>query len=449
MAKTKSRNTRHRDPEQAVKLNGHGVLRSIIENARQELGYGLGELTVLSAQVDPYRLDTSSGHRDGAWLAKQLNRLVTRGKKIHWRGLHYVIVAKGGLRKPNGEAYVNTDEDWVWLSTVAGKAARWLGYIPFERIIDNRNAEPFICHKARVTPEAYVSIGLDVTIPDADDLEPFPVAVGFEPRQAFHFVTFGEKASLEDVLLPIARRKQADLYLPTGEISDTLLHRIAKDASEDGRPMVMFTLADADPSGYQMSVSIGRKLQAFRDLLFPQLRFEVVPVALTVDQVRELGLPSTPLKETEKRADRWREAFGVEQTEIDALATLQPDVLTEIVERAFDPYFDRTLEARVTEAEEAWEERARAALSEQIDPEHLEALREEATEKLTELKDAIDNINERMRLAAADHFELPQIEVPEPEVDDDPSTLALVKFGDDWVAATHALIRRKAYEVRS
>jgi hypothetical protein len=66
MVKAKSRNTRHRDPEQAVKLNGHGILRSIIEAARQELGYGLGELTVLSAQVDPYRLDTPSGHRDGA-----------------------------------------------------------------------------------------------------------------------------------------------------------------------------------------------------------------------------------------------------------------------------------------------------------------------------------------------------------------------------------------------
>ena len=84
-------------------------------------------------------------------------------------------------------------------------------------------------------------------------------------------------------------------------------------------------------------------------MLFPKLRFEVVPVALNVDQVRELALPSTPLKETEKRADRWREAFGVEQTEIDALATLQPDTLREIVERAFDPYFDDTLEDRVSE----------------------------------------------------------------------------------------------------
>jgi hypothetical protein len=447
MAKTKVRTTRHRDLEQAVKLNGYGALRSIIEGARQELGYGLGELTVLSAQVDPYRLDTPSGHRDGAWAAKQLNRLVGRGKQIHWRGLHYAIVAKGNARKPNGEVYRNDDDNWTWLSSDAGKAARWLGYVPFERIVDNRNSEPIIHRKASVKPEAYVSIGLDVTIPDANDLEPSPGADGFEPRQAYHFTIFGEKASLEDVLLPIARRKHADLYLPTGEISDTLLHRIAKDAAEDGRPMVMFTLADADPSGHQMSVSIGRKLQAFRDLLFPQLRFEVVPVALTVDQVRELGLPSTPLKETERRADRWREAFGVEQTEIDALATLQPGVLTEIVERAFDPYFDRTLEDRVHEAEEEWLRQAEEVIAEQIDAEHLAALREEAGEKLTELKDAIDNINEQLRLVG-DHFTLPPIEVPEPEVDESVVRQALVAFDDDWVAATRALIRRKAYEDR-
>ena len=43
-----------------------------------------------------------------------------------------------------------------------------------------------------------------------------------------------------------------------------------------------------------MAISIGRKLQAFRDLLFPNLRFEVVPVALSVDQVREFGLPFDP-----------------------------------------------------------------------------------------------------------------------------------------------------------
>ena len=258
--------------------------------------------------------------------------------------------------KPDGEVYRNTDEDWLWLSEVAGKAARWLGYIPFERIIDNRNAEPIIHRKARVTGLRRSS--------RSGSTSPSPT-----PTTSSHWrsrrdssqgkPTTSRSSARRQALRMFSTRsrneKQADLYLPTGEISDTLVYRIAKDADDDGRPLVLFTLADCDPAGRQMAVSIARKLQALRDLLFPDLRFEVVPVALNPEQVAALGLPSTPLKETEKRADRWREAFGVEQTEIDALATLRPDVLREIVERAFDPYVDRDLEQRVTMAKAEWQ----------------------------------------------------------------------------------------------
>jgi hypothetical protein len=399
-------------------INGHGVLRSVLEEARLDEDCSLGELTVLSAAVDPYRLDTAAGHRDGAWLAQQFKGVVARGKKIHWRGLHYAIVAQGNIKKPNGETYRNDD--------------------------DNRNSPPIIHRKARVNVASFVSIGLDVTVPDADDINPTPLAEGFKGRQAYSFAIFGEKASLEDVLLPIARARQTDLYLPTGEISDTLLHQMASDANEDGRPLVVFTLADCDPSGRQMSVSIGRKLQALRDLLFPDFSFELVPVALTVEQVSDLGLPSTPLKETEKRADRWRDAFGVEQTEIDALATLRPDTLRGIVEQAFEPYFDDTLDDRVEEARSDWEEEAQQAIDSQIDAESLAVLREEAAERLTELQSAIDDITERLRLSA-DRFTLPVIEVPEPEIEAEDDRHALVAFGDDWVEATRSLIERKSY----
>jgi hypothetical protein len=164
----------------------------------------------------------------------------------------------------------------------------------------------------------------------------------------------------------------------------------------------------------------------------------------TVEQVRELGLPSTPLKETEKRADRWREEFGVEQTEIDALATLQPDVLREIIEGAFDPYFDRTLTDRVAEAEADWLAEAQAAIDAQVDPEVLAALRAEATEQLSQLESTIADINERLRLAA-DRFTLPVIDVPGPVIDEDTARRALVSFDDDWMTATRALIARKQY----
>jgi hypothetical protein len=213
-----------------------GVLRRILESACEEHKASLTDPTVLSAQVDPYRIDTVAGHRDGQWLAEQLAKLYGSAQRAHWRGIHYRHCRRRQHRQ-----------------------APWR------------------------------------------DL----------PEHAFHFAIFGEKSSLEDVVLPIAEQFEADLYLPTGEISDTLVYQIAKEANDDGRPLVMFTLSDCDPAGHQMPVSIARKLQAFHDLFFPNLRFEVVRVALTPEQVEAEDLPSTPLKATEKRASRWRDAFGI------------------------------------------------------------------------------------------------------------------------------------------
>jgi len=427
------------------RVNGHGALRSVLEAAFDESGFSRAELTVLSIQIDPYRLDTPSGHDAGRWAAAQLAKGFGKTRCTHWRGLHYSIVARGNVRKPDGSIFRNTEEDWLWLSAVAGKAARWLGYIPFERITDARNAEPIIHRKARIRRKSWIWVGVDVDIPAAEDIEPRVGAQGFVPRQAYCFVIFGEKTSLEDVLLPVARAHDADLYLPSGEISDTLLYRIAKDAAEDGRPLVVITVSDCDPAGYQMPISIGRKLQGLRDLLFPNLRFEVTPAALTVEQVRELNLPSTPLKETEKRADRWRAAFGIEQTEIDALATLRPAVLLEIVTRAFDPYFDRTLEGRVSEAKSEWMDAAESALAEQTDDALLAELREQAEAQLGELREAIDRINDQLRISVGDRVDLPPIEVPGPEIDEDSSRQALISFEQDWVAQTRAMIERKSY----
>jgi hypothetical protein len=423
-----------------------GRLKRVIESARAERRCSRESLTVLSSGVDPYRLDTPANHRDGAWVAEQLDRAIGALRRIHWRGLHYAIVVKGDIVKPDGEIYRNTDDDWHWLSDNAGKAARWLGYVAFERIIDNRNSDPIIHRKPELTPRPWLSIELEVTIPDVDDINPIAGIADFDGHQPYALAIFGEKASLEDVLLPIARRFEADLYLPSGEISDTLLWRMAKDGAADGRPMVVFVLADFDPAGHQMAISIGRKLQALRDLCFPSLEFEVVPVALTVQQVRDLGLPSTPLKETEKRADRWREAFGVEQTEIDALATLRPRDLERIVLEAIDPYYDASLTCRVSEAKSAWEDEAQQAIEHHLDDKALDAIRERAAEKLVELKAEVESINNQLRMATEGLIELPEAIIPAADVDEKSWRQApLISSNWTWADATTALKERKAY----
>ena len=336
---------------------------------------------------------------------------------IHLRGLHYAIVARGGVLKPDGEVYVNDDANWTWLQSTAAKAARWLGYVPFTAITDERNAAPVIHRKGHSEPETWISVGLDVEIPDADDLHPTVVCDGFVGRQPYHLVIIGEKSSLADVILPIAQTFHADLYLPTGEISDTLIYQMASDAAEDGRPLRVFYLSDFDPAGYEMPVNVGRKLQAHRDLKFHDLDFEVRSVALTVEQVRDLDLPSTPLKETELRGDRWRAAWGVEQTEIDALATLQPHVLAKIVTDAINPFFDRGLDQRVFEAQGKWLDEAQSQLDEQIDQDMLVDLRRQAEQKLAALQHEIDDLNRNLRLATEGEIYLPKVSIPEPKID--------------------------------
>lgn len=385
-----------------------GKLRLAMDEAMTEQGCSLGDLTVLATQNDPFRNDTPAGHRDGAWLAVTAAELGLGERRIHLRGLHYMVI---GMPKPNGQPYTNTDPDWLWLSTVAGKAARWLGYIPFDQIVDARNAAPEVQLFERPEPWAYVSVGLDVQIPDVDELEPRVDIEDFTGVQPYKLVLIGEKSSLHDALHPLAGRYQADLYLPTGEPSDTMLHQMASIGAGDGRPMRVLYFSDADPSGWQMPISVGRKLQALKVLLYPELQFELYRVALTPDQVREYELPSTPLKATERRADKWRTAMRVEQTEIDALASLRPELLTEIARSALDQFFDRTLDVRVMQAYGHWLDEAQAVVDEQTDGPQRDAFRAAAHTKLDTMRREIDTLNDAMRIDVGD-FDLPEVVIP-------------------------------------
>ena len=194
-----------------------------------------------------------------------------------------------------------------------------------------------------------------------------------------------------------------------------------------------------------MPANVGRKLQALRDLKFPDLDFECRSVALTLEQVREFGLPSTPLKETERRSDRWRAAWGVEQTEIDALATLRPQVLQRIVTDALKPFFDSGLDRRVADAQREWMVEAQFDLDRQIDQELLANLRHQANQNLAKLQREIEALNRGIRLATEGTIELPEVVIPEPEIDPSLHGKPIVSSAWPWVEQTKALIARKAY----
>ena len=240
---------------------------------------------------------------------------------------------------------------------------------------------------------------------------------------------------------------QGELILPNGEMSDTLIYDMAVRANEDGRAAVVLYFSDFDPSGHAMPANVARKLLALTVEEFPDLGIEVHAVALTLEQVGQYALPSTPLKDTERRADRWREVMGHEQTEIDALAALRPEVLRSIARDAVAPFFDFGLSARARLAQMEWHEKAEAMLHEH--PDYV-VVCEEISTALDDVRAALDNAKaadqrlrevqrqgvERLRLA------LPPIEqvqpvlhktVPEP----------LFTTDDDFADATRRLVEYK------
>jgi hypothetical protein len=436
-------------------------LVGVLEAAKAECECNTDSLTVLARRIDPYR--RAGDQKEGEWVARQIERAFKPYQRVHLRGLHYAIVAQGNVRKPDRTIYRNTVSDFQWLGE-ALKAARWGGYIPFDRISDNRNDDPIIFRNREITggPSGQLDGGANwdgqwlFELGDIDINRPSASLAGFHRDQPYGLTIFGEKSSLEDVLRPIAERYRADLYVGTGETSDTLAYQAAKDGVADGRPLVIFTICDFDPAGWQMPVSIGRKLQALRDLCFPGLKFKVVPLGLTDEHVREFALPSTPLKATEVRGDKWRAEFGLEQTEVDALATLQPDVLRQIVLDGIAPYYDATLEARVSAAKRRWVRRAQTVINGHVDAEAvdeiergIEDFKVGATERIEAIKTEIE---ERVSEADAqlaemvEAIELPDIPaLPAAVLPESGTQACLVSSDWSWVEQTRALKARKTY----
>ena len=135
------------------------------------------------------------------WLKVRLD-LHAPGRVIHRRGVHYLLVSVQAV-KPDGERYQSTRDDYEWLNDRVGKAARWLPYIDFERIVDERNEEAIRVRHSRALPPASgaaVLTGYDgVTLPEplsVDVAKPYPFLSNLQAEQRFCFAVFGEKSSL-------------------------------------------------------------------------------------------------------------------------------------------------------------------------------------------------------------------------------------------------------------
>jgi hypothetical protein len=297
-------------------------------------------LYALSSHNDPFYI-APYRQRDGQWFAGLFRRF-GKTEGVYLRRLHYWLIS-GKVIKPtmhDGTPYENTEKCWQAL-LVASTSARYLGLVPIESFIDQRNPGAIIDDSSRQEPDIWVNPAtLDATMPPLPDLY-----IEGASQQRYRIEIWCEKSSMNDILVPLARRYAAHLITGIGELSTTRCHECVERALLDGRPVRIIYVSDFDPGGESMPLAVARKIEFMlrdRDL---DLDIQVRNVVLTHEQCRIYALPRTPIKESESRIGVFEQKYGEGATELDALEANHPGELERILTGEILRYYDSGLAA--------------------------------------------------------------------------------------------------------
>ncbi len=144
-----------------------------------------------------------------------------------------------------------------------------------------------------------------------------------------------EKDALAGVFDRVSRELDIPFFSCRGYTSDSEMWVAAQRLrryAEGGQDPIILHFGDHDPSGIDMTRDIEDRLR-----MFSLGHIEVRRLALTMDQVREHEPPPNPAKDTDARYEGYRELYGDESWELDALnPTILGDLARSEVEGILD-----------------------------------------------------------------------------------------------------------------
>lgn len=376
---------------------------SIKELAKQS-GMKVADLLALAPQNDPCYVGTPADMEMARWFADIWERAgYTSG--VHLRRIHYWIVSQSpAVIMPTGMAYENTDLCWKYLGQ-ASKKARYLGLVEIADIADNKNPAPHVHALYGSDDPDY-----EIHIPRLDDPHVWIYGINVHNAQPYHLEVWCEKSTMNDVLLPVCDRYGANLVTFEGEVSITACYNLVQRIEEaDGKPTRIWYISDFDPAGNSMPVAMSRKVEYMLGSYGHDFDVRIKPLALTVEQIEQYHLPRIPIKETERRAARFEDAFGTGAVELDALEALYPGQLGDLLENEISLYYSRAAARETNEQESA----LRQAIDEKVS---------EITARYKAQIDAVKAMLDEMSKIEIDASEY-GVERFEPHVDED----------DDWL----------------
>jgi hypothetical protein len=326
-----------------------------IKQLAKAQGVSVNDLIVLAPQNDPFYTGTPNDWALAEWFAQMWQRFGL--DRAHLRRVHYQLVSQDPpVALPNVKPYENTVECWDVLG-LASKAARYLRLVDPEAFNDRRTPDVLLYATdwRSSSPEVWVynpSHRLEMKLPEFPQLPAYSVG-GYEANQPYHLEVWCEKGTMNDILIPLCQRYQANLQTGMGEMSITATLSLVHRLEQAGKPARILYVSDFDPAGQSMPVAVSRKIEYFVRTLGLDLDIRLFPVVLTLLQVQSYQLPRTPIKETERRRIGFEARHGEGAVELDALEALYPGQLTQVLSYYLDHYYDGMLESRVQAEREA------------------------------------------------------------------------------------------------
>jgi hypothetical protein len=151
-------------------------------------------------------------------------------------------------------------------------------------------------------------------------------AVDMWEKQDNYVEVWVEKDALIGVLERVCTEWDVPYFSCRGYTSQSELWvaamRLVEKEEEFGKTTTIIHLGDHDPSGIDMSRDIQARLEMFGSSA------TVKRIALNWDQVQEYSPPPNPAKASDSRIDGYRDRFGDECWELDAL---EPRVIRELI----------------------------------------------------------------------------------------------------------------------
>ncbi len=123
------------------------------------------------------------------------------------------------------------------------------------------------------------------------------------------------------------------------------------DGNEDeGANVIIFYLGDFDPSGMDMIRDVEDRIREFATKHFENFPLDVIPIALTKEQIKKYNPPPNPAKRTDPRAKAFIAEHGSTSWEVDALP---PNVLNKLLEDAIKNRIDVKMYNEIVSREKA------------------------------------------------------------------------------------------------